>query len=26
MRQLHAGAQRHLPEVRDLRFDDGMFV
>jgi hypothetical protein len=26
MRQLHAGAQRHLHEVRHLRIDDGVFV
>ena len=26
MRQLHAGAQRHLHEVRHVRVDDGVFV
>jgi hypothetical protein len=26
MRQLHAGAQRHLHEVRHVRFNDGVFV
>ena len=26
MRQLHAGAQRHLHEVRHVRIDDGVFV
>lgn len=26
MRELHAGPQRHLPEVRHLRFHDGVLV
>jgi hypothetical protein len=26
MRQLHAGAQRHLHEVRHVRINDGVFV
>ena len=26
MRQLHAGAQRHLHEVRHVRLNDGVFV
>ena len=26
MRQLHAGAQRHLHEVRHVRFNNGVFV
>jgi hypothetical protein len=26
MRQLHHGAQRHLPQVRDVRRDDGVLM
>jgi hypothetical protein len=26
VRQLHAGAQRHLHEVRHVRVNDGVFV
>jgi hypothetical protein len=26
LRQLYPGAQRHLPEMRHLRLDDGLLV